>query len=154
MRQGMYVLLGLTPLLCQAQAVNRSDLAPILNFEAEQSGGPPRGWGGTRETIFADDKIVHGGKWAARLERDAVSPGAFSTITIGIPVDFAGTRLELRGFLKLQDVSEYAGLWMREDGDSGSVAFDNMQSRQVKGTHDWTEYSIHGSRMKRCSART
>jgi aspartyl/asparaginyl-tRNA synthetase len=31
---------------------------------------------------------------------------------------------------------------MREDGDAGSLAFDNMQQRQVKGTHDWTEYSI------------
>ncbi len=139
----MRLLLGLAPLLCQAQAVNRFNLAPILNFETDQTGGPPRGWGGgPRETLFTDDKTIHSGKWAARLQRDAASSSTFSTITIGIPVDFSGTRLELRGFLKLQDVSDFAGLWMREDGDSGAVAFDNMQGRQVKGTHDWTEYSI------------
>jgi hypothetical protein len=66
----------------------------------------------------------------------------FSTITIGIPIDFAGTSLEFRGFIKTQDVSEFAGLWMREDGDGGPVAFDNMQSKHLNGTHDWTEYSI------------
>jgi C-terminal processing protease CtpA/Prc len=32
---------------------------------------------------------------------------------------------------------------MREDGEGGGpVAFDNMQSRQLKGTTDWTEYTI------------
>jgi C-terminal processing protease CtpA/Prc len=31
---------------------------------------------------------------------------------------------------------------MREDGEKPSLAFDNMQSRQIKGTTDWTAYSI------------
>ena len=88
------------PLICQSQGVNRSELAPILNFETEQTGGPPRGWGGgPPATIFTDDKVVHGGKWAVRLKRDAASPSTFSTITIGLPVDFGGTGVELRGFL-------------------------------------------------------
>lgn len=133
--------------LCHAQGVDRSQLGQILNFEAGPAGsspqGAPRGWGGgPPETIFLDDKIVHGGKWAVRLERDASSARTFSTITIGIPVDFTGTRVELRGFLKTQDVSEYAGLWMREDGDGGVVEFDNMQNRHVNGTREWREYSV------------
>jgi hypothetical protein len=99
-------------LICQAQGVNRSELAQILNLEREQAGGMPRGWGGPSETIFVDDKIVHSGKWAVRLQRDVSSPSTFSTITIGIPLDFAGTRVELRGFLKTENVSEFAGLWM------------------------------------------
>jgi C-terminal processing protease CtpA/Prc len=135
------------PLICQAQGVDRFQLAQILNFEAGPAGGSPRGapsgWGGgPRETIFVDDKIVHSGKWAVRLERDASSANTFSTITIGIPVDFTGTSVELRGFLKTENVSEFAGLWMREDGDGGAVAFDNMESRHLKATHEWTEYSI------------
>jgi hypothetical protein len=131
------------PVICQPQGVTRFELARILNFELEQTGGAPRGWGGgPPETIFTDDKIVHSGKWAARLERDASSPSKFSSMMIGIPVDFAGTRVELRGFLKTENVSEFSGLWMREDGDNGAVEFDNMQSRQISGTRDWTEYSI------------
>jgi C-terminal processing protease CtpA/Prc len=135
------------PLLCQSPGVYRSQLAPILNFEAGPAGGSPQGlphgWGGgPPETIFMDDKIVHSGRWAVRLERNASSADKFSTITIGIPEDFTGTRVEFRGFLKTEDVSEFAGLWMREDGDGGAIEFDNMESRHLKGTHDWAEYSI------------
>ncbi len=131
------------PNLCQAKGVSRSDLAPILSFEAGTAGGMPQGWGGgPRDTIFTDDKVVHSGKYAVRLERDPSSKESFSTITIGIPVDFTGRNLELRGFLKTESVTEFAGLWMREDGDGGPVGFDNMQKRQLKGTTDWAEYSI------------
>ena len=122
--------------------MNRSDLARLFTFEMQQRPGAPIGWGGSAGTIFADDKIVHSGKWAARLERNAASANEFSTITTAIPINFTGTNIEFRGFLKSEDVSDFFGLWMREDGDGGPVAFDNMQSRQLKGTHDWTEYSV------------
>ena len=123
-------------------SVTRPELAG-LDFEAEHTGGVPTGWGGGPPgTFVVDGQTVHGGKWAVRIERNDKSPGAFSTLTRMIPIDFAGDSLELRGFLRTEDVSEFTGLWMREDGDSGSVAFDNMQSRQLKGTTEWTEYSI------------
>jgi hypothetical protein len=125
----------MVPLICHAQAIERAGLAPIFNFEAEQTGGPPSGWGGgPRETLFTDGKTVHSGKWPARLQRDAaIANSDFSSIAIAIPIDFGGTRLDLRGFLKLQGVTGFAGLWMRQDGDSGAVAFDNMENRHVNG---------------------
>jgi C-terminal processing protease CtpA/Prc len=135
--------------LCSAQDTKsdrsalRSDLEPALSFEAPPSGDMPGGWtGGPAGTIFADTKVVHGGKGSARIERNAASGNEFSTITKQIPIDFAGTTIEFRGFLRTEDVSGFAGLWMREDGDSSGLAFDNMQSRQLKGTTDWTYYSI------------
>jgi C-terminal processing protease CtpA/Prc len=147
MRRIIRLLLGVAfcclPVICPAQGVTRSDLPQILNFEAGPSGGVFHGWGGSPpETIFADGNVVHSGKWAARLERSASSSGGFTTITSAIPIDFAGSRVELRGFLKTEEVSGFAGLWLREDGDEGSLEFDNMQNQQVKGTHDWTEYSV------------
>ena len=57
-------------------------------------------------------------------------------------MDFSGKSIELRGFMRTENVTEFAGLWMREDGDVPTLQFDNMQSRQIKGTTDWTEYSI------------
>jgi hypothetical protein len=128
----------------QAQNTNsRSELEAVLSFETDHSGNSPRGWGGGPPgTIFVDGEIVHGGRWSVRLERDAASPDAFSTLTKATPMDFAGTTLEWRGFLRSEGVSGYLGLWMREDGDTPGLAFDNMQQRQVKGTHDWTAYSI------------
>jgi C-terminal processing protease CtpA/Prc len=120
-----------------------SDLGAVFSFETEHGGTSPRGWGGGPPgTIFVDGAIVHEGRWSARLERDAASPGGFSTITKAIPMDFTATSIEWRGFLRSEGVSEFLGLWMRQDGDTPSLAFDNMQKRQVKGTHDWTEYSI------------
>jgi C-terminal processing protease CtpA/Prc len=129
-----------------AQAQKPTDpatLAKILGFEAEPADGFPGGWtGGPKETISVDDKVVHGGHWSARLERRADSANAFSVLTKSLPMDFAGTKLELRGFLRTENVTGFAGLWAREDGESPTLAFDNMQNRQLKGTTEWTEYTI------------
>jgi Peptidase family S41 len=77
-----------------------------------------------------------------RLQRDAQSAGTFSVITRSLPVDFQGGAVELRGYLRLQDVSGNAGLWLRQDADGQMLALENMQSQQVKGTHDWAQYRI------------
>jgi C-terminal processing protease CtpA/Prc len=126
------------------KAITRAELEAALSFEAPPtSSGAPGGWGGgPAGTIFADDKVVHGGRWSARIERHSDSPGEFSTITKYIPIDFSGVAVELRGFLRTEDVSEFVGLWMREDGDTSGLAFDNMETQQLKGTTAWKEYSI------------
>lgn len=120
------------------------ELASILDFEVEQTAATPRGWGGGPPgTFFVDGETVHSGRWSARIERNSTSPDMFSTIGKAIPVGFGGTSVEYRGFLRTEDVTEFTGLWLREDSTTGSpVAFDNMQQRQIKGTHGWTEYSI------------
>ncbi len=133
----------LTSLLLALQAFGQEDLAKVLSFEIEHPGGRPRGWmGGPEDTLFADEKVVHSGLWSARLERTANSAGEFSTITRTMRMDFSGSRIELRGWLKTEDVSQMAGLWLREDGESGPVAFDNMAGQQLTGTHDWAQYSV------------
>jgi C-terminal processing protease CtpA/Prc len=121
----------------------RTELAGVLDFEAEHTGGAPKGWGGGPPGTFAvDGQVVHGGKWSVRIDRKDDSPETFTSVTKMIPIDFAGERLELSGYLRTENVSDFAGLWMREDDDSGSVEFDNMQRRQLKGTNDWAQYSI------------
>src|SRR3989442_12206565 len=73
---------------CQAQGPN---LAAILNFETDHPGGSPGGWGSyPAGSVFADDKIVHGGRWSARIERPAGSAGSLSGITKSIPMDCSG----------------------------------------------------------------
>jgi C-terminal processing protease CtpA/Prc len=136
-------LLGPTQEKPAPQAIDHSTLAAALAFEAEPVGAAPGGWGGGPPgTIFADDKVLHSGRWSARIERHLDSPSTFSSITKSIPIDFSGQNIEFRGFLRTEDVSEFVGLWLREDGDSPGLAFDNMQARQLKGTTDWKEYSI------------
>jgi hypothetical protein len=60
------------------------------------------------------------------------------------PVDpVKGKKIRFSGFIKTAGVEDgYAGLWWRADDPSGSVAFDNMQSRAIKGDTDWTSYAI------------
>ena len=136
-------ILACAALVLPCAAQNTPDLARVLSFEAEPNGTLPGGWGGgPLDTIALDDKVVHGGKRSVRLVRHEDASQQFSTLTKALPVDFAGTRIELRGFLRTEAVSGYTGLWMREDGEGGSVAFNNMQQRQLHGTTDWTEYSI------------
>jgi C-terminal processing protease CtpA/Prc len=59
-----------------------------------------------------------------------------------LPVDFQGGTVELSGYLRLKDVSGNAGLWMRQDGGGQMLSIENMDSQQVKGTHDWAQYRI------------
>jgi C-terminal processing protease CtpA/Prc len=143
-----FVLTASTTSTCQGQdsgspASLRRALSGVLDFEATPNGNMPGGWGGGPPgTIFVDDAIVHGGKRSVRLERQTNSLNTFSTVTDSVPVEFSSSMLELRGFLRTQDVTGFAGLWMREDGDSGVLQFDNMERLQLKGTTPWTEYSI------------
>src|SRR5579872_4016502 len=103
----------------------------------------PGGWtGNPTETIFVDSEIVHGGRASVRINRNADSAGNFTAISKVFDIDIYGKTLELRGFLRTKDVNGTAGLWLREDGDQPNLAFDNMQSRGLKGTTEWTEYSI------------
>jgi C-terminal processing protease CtpA/Prc len=77
-----------------------------------------------------------------RLDRSAHPPGDFSFVGGSIPIDFTGKGIELHGFLRTKEVTGFAGLWLREDGESGVLEFDNMARKQIAGTRDWQEFSI------------
>jgi hypothetical protein len=126
-----------------AAQAREENLDALLRFEGPRTGGAPHGWGGgPAGTVYVDSVVVHAGRGAVRLERVASSPSGFTSVTKRLPVDFTGRQLELRGFLRTEGVTGFAGLWMREDGPGGSLQFDNMGSRNLKGTTDWTEYTI------------
>jgi hypothetical protein len=56
---------------------------------------------------------------------------------------FRGKRIRLSGFVKSEEVNDWAGLWMRIDGPAKEIlGFDNMQSRSIKKTTDWKKYEI------------
>ncbi len=49
-----------------------------------------------------------------------------------------GKKIRYRGWIKTAGVTRgFAGLWWRADGESGVLAFDNMQAREIKGDTDW-----------------
>jgi C-terminal processing protease CtpA/Prc len=146
MRRSLSAVLMWMALAVPGHAQNAGSLQELegtLTFESAHSGTLPAGWGGGPPgTIAIDGAVVHAGRWSARLERTATSPEAFSTLTKSIPADFSGKTIEWRGFLRSEAVSDFMGLWMRLDGDTPSLGFASMQPRQIRGTNDWTEYSI------------
>ncbi len=49
--------------------------------------------------------------------------------------------------MKSENVSDWAGLWMRIDGSATdpakkTLAFDNMMDRPIKGTTGWQSYEV------------
>jgi hypothetical protein len=54
---------------------------------------------------------------------------------------YRGTRLRLRGYARLSQVSRWAGLLMRIDTPTVTV-FDNMRNRPLQGTANWKRAEI------------
>ena len=127
--------------LAQDAATN-TNVQRTLGFE-DQTSTKLSGWYAYPPgTVSADDHVAHSGHWSVRLTRDVSSAGTFSVITRTLPANFRGSTIELRGFLRLEDVSDLAGLWMREDADGKMLSLENMDSQRVNGTLDWAEYRI------------
>lgn len=129
--------------LLGAQTRTRQNLAEILGFENGESGFSPFGWiADQSNTAFIDDKVVHGGKYSARIERNSASLGTGSTLITQIPLDFAGKTLEWRGFLRTENANGVVAIFLREDGELPNIAFATSQGLGVSGTTGWKEYSI------------
>jgi erythromycin esterase len=140
--------LGLSLVIAQEQetdAGSESGESPVeglnLGFEA---GDRPEGWfaGGDGYVAAVDSSEKHSGKRSLRIAYE--KPGNFGVATGRFPVDdVRGKRLRLTGYVKSEGIQTgWAGLWMRVDGPSGVLGFDNMQRRGITGTTDWTRYEI------------
>jgi len=58
-------------------------------------------------------------------------------------VDYEGHRVRMSAWVKAEEVSNWAGLWLRVDGGKArSLSFDNMEDRPITGTQDWTKHEI------------
>ena len=56
--------------------------------------------------------------------------------------EYRGMRVRFTATVRSEDVTGWAGLWMRVDRGSRTVAFDNMQSRAIRGTTRWKMYDV------------
>lgn len=126
-----------------ASPTTAATAADTLSFEVRD---PESGFAGWRtppnSAVSADSTIVHGGRYAARIRRDASSPDEFTPIARIIPGSVTGDTLTLSGWLRTEGVSGFACLWLREDGISGMLQFDNMAGGRPSGTSPWTAYRI------------
>ncbi len=92
-----------------------------------------------------DTKTIHGGRASAFMAsiQGAKLKGFGTLMEQCLPGEYLGKRVRLSAWVKSEDVRDWAGVWMRVDGNSGRMlAFDNMQSRPIKGTADWKQYEV------------
>lgn len=84
--------------------------------------------------VYADAKKLKGLGQAAD----------FGTATGSFPVKAAaGHKIGFSAFIKTEKVKGgYAALWWRADGESGVLAFDNMEDRGPRGTTDWKRWEV------------
>jgi hypothetical protein len=122
--------------------------AAIFSFAEKQE------WlkAGTAPNSYTMEPISENGS----LLKDAYSLKAIDTVATGFgtvmtymdPAPYLGKRVRMTGNLKVQDVTNWAGFWMRiDERDSKfSLGFDNMKNgrkdRSLKGTIDWMKYEI------------
>lgn len=140
------LLVSLIMLLCLFNAKSQSAGADYdLGFEKAAAGDSLSDkitiWGNNYEVNLMSD-IKHEGNVSIRMQPlpDA-SATDFGCIVIGIPAVFKGQTIELKGWIKTEDVSDgYGGLILRVDGEGNKLlAFTNSNNNQIKGTHDWMQ---------------
>ena len=124
-------------------------LFPLSLFTAPALAGQVDGWvmAGSRPNSYAmdvDTEILHSGTASARLASTANRILGFGTMMQNFsPEKYLNKRVQMSGWVRSLDVEEWAGLWMRVDGDGLlPLAFDNMSDRPVQGSTDWTRHSI------------
>ena len=124
--------------------------ATLLTVAAVAAEGPvPPGWivAGSKPAAYQVGTAPQGGQFRGpagfiRSKQD-VQEG-FGTLMQTIDAaDYRGQRVRFSAVVRSEDVSSWAGLWMRVDGqDKKILAFDNMQSRPIRGTTGWTRHEV------------
>lgn len=108
----------------------------------------PQGWflAGSKPSEFEtglDPGQAYLGHKSVYLKSKQLSVDGFGTLMQQFTAEqYLGKRVRLSGLVKSREVTEWAGLWVRVDSGRGVVAFDNMQSRPIKGTTDWRHCEV------------
>ena len=92
-----------------------------------------------------DFVVTYAGKPSGRLTSVGECQSFGTMVQCLDPAAYAGKRIRFSAHVKARDVRDWAGLWMRVDGENGcgtTLAFDNMNARPITGSRDWARYDI------------
>jgi hypothetical protein len=99
--------------------------------------------------IGVDKTVHHGDRRSAYIKSVGPKPSdEFGNLMQAfVPNNYLDQRVKLTAWVKTQLTSGTAQLWARVDGDWNDSTtkpgtFDNMDDRPIKGSTEWTEYSI------------
>jgi C-terminal processing protease CtpA/Prc len=102
-------------------------------------------WGTVSDyNLSIDSTTKHSGKYSVLIQpSETRNPNTFGCVVSKIPAVYEGKEIELRAWMKLNDVKERPiGLILRIDGASSTLKVDNMVQKNIQGTSDWTMYAV------------
>jgi hypothetical protein len=122
----------------------------LLIFGFTLSDEIPKGWFKAGNMpgsykIGLDNAVFSHGLKSVFIESSDKNIEGFTTIMQTCNAkDYLGTRIKMTGYIKSENVIDWAGMWLRVDSRTidESLSFDNMQDRPIKGNSDWTKCEI------------
>lgn len=117
--------------------------APALPLQTDAHDGTPAGWilAGNQPQNYRTGVEAAGVAFLAS-RTDSATAG-FGTLMQSIQADnYAGKRVRFRASVRSENLRGWAGIWMRVDKGTTSLALDNMQSRPIKGSTSWSDYAV------------
>jgi hypothetical protein len=137
--------LGMQPLPTQSVSANADSPTPGESAVNGITDRPPIGWrlSGTKPDHYVAGLDLKNTYRAQRSVYLMEKTPAMDGYVYGQVMQFfnaesyAGQRVRLRAAVRARDVEKSAGLWMRIEGKSSILAWDNMDQNPVKGTTDW-----------------
>ena len=107
----------------------------------------PDGWftSGSRAAEYAAGLLPptwsYDGKRVIRLRfRAAAPPGGFGSVMQSFDAArYRGRRVRFSAMVRGQEITDWAGAWLRVDEADGSRALDNMNNRPLRGSTEWTQ---------------
>jgi len=115
---------------------------PVVRRDPLPTGWMQMGMGTFR--VGLDRSVSHSGEASGRVTAASPAEMEFGSLSQIIRADaYRGKRIRFSAYVKTREAGgNGAVLWMRVDGGGGMMAFDNMMTRGVRGTTDWTQASI------------
>ena len=129
-------------------AISLAALRASAKEQPARLGSAPQGWhiaGSNPENYETgvDSQAKRNGFPIAYLKSKASATVGFGTLMQSFSASkYAGQRIRLSASVKSDEVSDWAGLWMRVDVNSRPFVIDNMANRSIKGSVDWREYQV------------
>jgi hypothetical protein len=122
-------------------------LALLLQIASLADAAAPTGWvlsGSNPDSYEVGTEALEDGGTVAYLRALEESPTGFGTLMQTISADgHRGQRIRMSGSVRYENVSNWAGMWMRVDGsDKTPLKFDNMRDRPIIGSGDWKRYDV------------
>jgi carboxyl-terminal processing protease len=135
-------LLILIASLQALSAMGQNLLNPGFEASDPVSGSRLSAWvSNPASDVDRDDSIRYSGNASIRIRAGGGKKfGAFSQfMEVSPDSGLLLRKYGVRGFLKRQEVEQFAGIWINVFAGEISLFFDNMYAQALKGTADWME---------------